>query len=419
MKWAPPWHAARFPDEGVNATMPSMIRTAFALPDRERWTGGYQYFVNLFRVIAGSGRARIRPVVFVDGSYPEDALQPLHEGIADVVRCPRTGSNRWRSQLTGTVLTGIDRNALSQYRKHDIQAVFESATWHGWRFPLPVIAWLPDFQHRRLPGMFARRAWLQREVGFRAQIAAASAVMLSSESARQDCEALYPASIGKTSVIPFAVEPSEQANTVSEEDIRVRYGISGPYFYLPNQFWRHKNHAVLIRALRMLRDQGVPAMVVASGASVDPRHPQLFETLVEQVKELGLGEAFRFLRLIPRADVYALMRGSIAVVNPSLFEGWSTTVEEAKAIGVPLVLSDIPVHREQTAGAAEYFDPLSPGDAAAALARAIDAAGRPVGVPACQDFRAANRERLEAYARRIEDLIERVAGSALRSGASA
>ncbi len=410
---------ARFRDASVNATIPAMIRTAFALPDRERWTGGYQYFVNLFRVIARYGRERVRPVVFVAEDYSEDALQPLREGIADIVRCVPAGSNRWRSRLAGTVLTGIDRNALLLYREHDIQVVFESATWHGWRFPLPVIAWLPDFQHRRLPGMFARRAWLQRELGFRAQIAAASAIMLSSESARDDCEELYPASAGRTSVIPFAVEPDDQAYMVSEDDVRARYAISGPYFYLPNQFWRHKNHAVLIEALRILRSRGASVMVVASGASVDPRHPHLLESLVEQVKELGLGEAFRFLRLIPRTDVYALMRGSIAVVNPSLFEGWSTTVEEAKAIGVPLVLSDIAVHREQTNGAAEYFDPLSPADAAAALSRAIDAAGKSAAIPTCSEARAANLERLESYARRVEDLIERFAGSAPRSGSSA
>lgn len=36
-------------------------------------------------------------------------------------------------------------------------------------------------------------------------------------------------------------------------------------------------------------------------------------------------------------------------VNPSFYEGWSTTVEEAKSIGVPLLLSDIPVHREHGA----------------------------------------------------------------------
>jgi glycosyltransferase involved in cell wall biosynthesis len=51
----------------------------------------------------------------------------------------------------------------------------------------------------------------------------------------------------------------------------------------------------------------------------------------------------------------------MALINPSRFEGWSTTVEEAKSFGVPLILSDIDVHREQTGGAARYFGIDDPG----------------------------------------------------------
>jgi glycosyltransferase involved in cell wall biosynthesis len=59
--------------------------------------------------------------------------------------------------------------------------------------------------------------------------------------------------------------------------------------------------------------------------------------------------------MIPLAHVYALLRSAVALINPSKFEGWSTTVEEAKSFGVPMVLSDIDVHFEQTNGQARYF----------------------------------------------------------------
>jgi glycosyltransferase involved in cell wall biosynthesis len=77
------------------------------------------------------------------------------------------------------------------------------------------------------------------------------------------------------------------------------------------------------------------------------------------------------------------MRASMALLNPSLFEGWSTPVEEARSLGVPLVLSDLDVHREQAGDRAVYFDrhsapsladglqqvqPLSDEDKAARLA---------------------------------------------------
>jgi hypothetical protein len=51
---------------------------------------------------------------------------------------------------------------------------------------------------------------------------------------------------------------------------------------------------------------------------------------------------------------------SIAIINPSYFEGWSTTVEEAKILDLKILLSDISVHREQNPEKAEYFSPDDP-----------------------------------------------------------
>ena len=62
--------------------------------------------------------------------------------------------------------------------------------------------------------------------------------------------------------------------------------------------------------------------------------------------------------MIPSAHISILMMECSALINPSTFEGWSTTVEEAKAIGVPMVLSRIRVHEEQTNNAI-FFDPQS------------------------------------------------------------
>ena len=95
--------------------------------------------------------------------------------------------------------------------------------------------------------------------------------------------------------------------------------------------------------------------VAASGSTYDPREPDYFSALMSEVKARGLDASFRHLGMIPIEHVYALLRTSLALINPSRCEGWSTTVEEAKSFGVPMILSDIDVHREQTRGAARYF----------------------------------------------------------------
>ena len=85
------------------------------------------------------------------------------------------------------------------------------------------------------------------------------------------------------------------------------------------------------------------------------------------VQEAGLTAEFLMPGMLPYDDLMPLMQASIALLNPSLFEGWSTTVEEARAAGVPMILSDLAVHREQAGNQATYFDRYS----AEALARSL------------------------------------------------
>ena len=141
----------------------------------------------------------------------------------------------------------------------------------------------------------------------------------------------------------FAVQLDEAILAIDPEEVRSRHGLPENYIYLPNQFWKHKNHRIVIEALALFQNSRV--VVASTGHGVDPRHPALYEELRSLVNLKGLQEQFRFIGMVPYLEVIALMRGATAVLNPSLFEGWSTTVEEARALGVPLILSDIAVHR--------------------------------------------------------------------------
>lgn len=78
-----------------------------------------------------------------------------------------------------------------------------------------------------------------------------------------------------------------------------------------------------------------------------------------------------FLGLIPYQDVAALMQGAVAMINPSLFEGWSTTVEEAKSLGKRIILSNIPVHMEQNPERGLFFEPHNPEALADAISHTL------------------------------------------------
>jgi glycosyltransferase involved in cell wall biosynthesis len=75
-----------------------------------------------------------------------------------------------------------------------------------------------------------------------------------------------------------------------------------------------------------------------------------------------------FLGLIPRNHVFSLIRQSVCVLNPSLFEGFGLGTDEARSLGKQLLLSDIDAHREQNPPRAVFFNPRDHQELATAMA---------------------------------------------------
>ncbi len=330
-------------------------RVAFTYISRKRWAGGYNYQLNLFAALARYCPGEILPVLFVGNDEATDDLMPFSR-ISGVEIVQSEAFDRRRAGLIAALMTGIDRGALEAFTAERIDVVFENARFFGWRLPISAMAWFPDFQHLKLPGLFSPFARWRREAGFRVQIASGRNILLSSESALADFRAAYPRASNKVAVARFATEPSPALLAADAAAVVAENGLPRKFFYLPNQFWRHKNHPVVIEALSLLRKRGLDVVVAASGSAEEPRKSGYFSELMREVAARGLERQFRYLGLIPLEHVYALLRSSMALINPSRFEGWSTTVEEAKSFGVPMILSAIPVHREQAGAGARYFD---------------------------------------------------------------
>lgn len=346
-----------------------MIRVAFTLIGGKNWTGGYNYLLNLVRALREHAADRIQPVLFFGTDIDENEAEPFRQITGtDVIHSDVFNASRKQKRLLIALITGNDPAAGRVFQLHGIDVVFENAQFYGWRFPIPAVAWIPDFQHRHLSHLFDFKAYWQREVGFRAQILGGRRIMLSSEDARRDCEKFYPSARNRTSVVHFALPACATVDMPSARAVADGYELPETFFFLPNQFWAHKNHVCVIEALRLLKARGKNCVVAASGKQADARDPLHFPRVRDLIKSAGLEKNFRLLGLIPHEHIPALMRCGAALINPSRFEGWSTTVEEAKAMGTPMILSDLKVHREQS-DTAIFFDPSSPTELASILER--------------------------------------------------
>ena len=301
-----------------------------------------------------------------------------------------------------------ETNVLGEHlRRHGVGALFDGQA-HGADLDVPLVAWIPDLQHLRLPQYFDADELRWRDALFGGIIRYASRIVVSSEDVLGDLGWFAPEAVARTRVLSFVAQvPDDVYDEESRCAVR-KYHLPQRYFFLPNQFWKHKNHPLVLEALSRLRSVAPGIHVACTGTPHDYRHPDHFGRLLAQIAELGLAGAVTLLGSVPHLDVLRLMRHSVAVLQPSLFEGWSTTVEESKSLGKGLILSDLAVHREQEPPRALYFDPTSPAALAERMLEAWEhwAPGPTADLEA--EARALLPERTRAFGRRTVAVLDEV-----------
>ncbi len=223
-----------------------------------------------------------------------------------------------------------------------------------------TIAWIADYQHKHYPDFFGADDLAYRDKLFSFLTCMADRVVCSSETVKSDLEKFYPLAKDRSFVLRFTVQPPSKALAGDIDKTLQKYSIQQPYAYLPYQFWSHKNHQVVFHAWEKLRDRGQHFTLICSGAKMDSRDPEHFRSLEAYLAKHQLDDSIRILGIVDRYDQWQLYRGAKLVLQPSLFEGWSTSVEEARSLGKTVVLSDIPVHREQLGDRGHFFPPLDP-----------------------------------------------------------
>jgi glycosyltransferase involved in cell wall biosynthesis len=214
----------------------------------------------------------------------------------------------------------------------------------------PAIPWIPDFQHHYLPQLFSEADITKRNRIFQKIADSSPMVLFTSNDAKKDFLQFYPSSTAKALVLPFPVFPKEEWYTGDPYQIQEKYKVPDNFILCSNQFWMHKNHAVLFKALAILKNRGQDVHLVCTGSTLDYRDPNYFSKLQEYIQALNIKDQVHILGLIPRHDQIQLIRRSLFVVQPSLFEGLSLIIQECQLLGKPILLSDLPIHEEEHYG---------------------------------------------------------------------
>ncbi len=247
----------------------------------------------------------------------------------------------------------------------------------GRSFKVPWIGYILDFQHVHLPHLFSRWNRYYRRYTYNTLLREARTILVNARAVEADARRLYPGSGAVIAALPFAPSLRKEWLTVDVEGARRKYGVPERYFIICNQFWVHKDHKTAFRAfasaLRDLPNTDRPLALVCTGSMDDYRAPYHMGELRALLKDLGITDHVLLLGHIAKEEQIALLRGAIAVVQPTLFEGGpgGGALYDAVALGVPSIVSDIPVNREIDDAFVHYFAPQQPEELARQMLEAL------------------------------------------------
>jgi len=240
------------------------------------------------------------------------------------------------------------------------------------RVNLPYIATIWDIQHRLqpwFPEVGSLKEWQGREKYNSWFIQRAAFIIVPNKTSQEEITFFYRIPTDRFLLLPhptpkICLQTPQQVNEVLQ-----KYGLLKNRFLLyPAQFWPHKNHVNLLKALVILREKNylsIPLVLVGS----DKGNLAYIKKCVD---ELGLEQFVRILGFIPRDDLIGLYQSSFALTFLSLFGPENIPPLEAFQCECPVIASNVAGSKEQLGDAALLVDGTKPDEIAQAIIRLID-----------------------------------------------
>lgn len=317
------------------------------------WVGGLYYIKNIAFVLSQNKKILKKHKIYI--LVPKD-LAFIFNGLSHSIRIKTIWSPFVKFDKYYRVIFSI---------VHSIGIIFPCSSKIHPRLDIQGISWIPDFQHNRLTDMFQedeRNIRIQRSNNI---IRNSNPLVLSSNDCKNDAQQYY-GRIEKIYVVPFVSAIQEELKKIDnhyENCVLQKHNLQGKkYVYIANQFWKHKNHIVVLEAIRELISGRIDINLefVFTGKLREPRFPEYIKMIRLYFEDIDLQSHIKNLGFLERNEQIVIMKNAEFVIQPSLFEGWGTVVEDAKVLDKTILLSDIPVHQEQKNEKCILFDPHDP-----------------------------------------------------------
>ncbi|NJN91803.1 MAG: glycosyltransferase family 4 protein [Leptolyngbyaceae cyanobacterium SL_5_14] len=209
-----------------------------------------------------------------------------------------------------------------------------------------------DLTPLRFPQFSAALKWLYRYYVPQV-LRAAKHIICDSEATANDIVTLYGISAGKITPVLLAHDASK---------FRPLALATKNYFLILGRHAPYKNLSGAIAAFAQLPERDCYELWIAG-----PYDPRYTPELEAQVRETRLTEQVKFLRYVPYSELPTLLNQAIALVFPSLWEGFGLPALEAMACGTPVIASNLSSLPEVTGSAAWLVNPYNIDEMTAAM----------------------------------------------------
>lgn len=334
---------------------PGVLITAF---ENEGWIGGVYYIKNVAFQLSLNENITNKYQLYI---YVSKENAGLFEGISDKIKIV----HKFKKSNT------LDKIKESRFLKGlNIKYVFPSTGSLNGLFGIKNISWIPDFQHNRLSGMFSKEELRNRTMNFKKIALSRYSLILSSNDCLNDFQNFYSKKKKNVYVMPFVSYIEKEILSLNESfeaQVLEKFGLVGKkYACISNQFWQHKNHMVVFKAIEefVKTNPDDDFLFAFTGKMEDYREPEYIQNLLTIAQKDEIKKRIIILGFVERTEQLSVMKNAEFIIQPSLFEGWGTVVEDSKVLDKTILLSDIPVHREQKNDKCIMFDPYNAQDLA-------------------------------------------------------
>jgi len=203
----------------------------------------------------------------------------------------------------------------------------------------------------------------------------AKAVVTISEFSKAEIAKLYRIPLEKITVIHPGINTNLYHSKISltkQNQVAKKLGITNSYLVYIGTLQPRKNLSKLIDGFNLLIKQNTGRTknlkLVICG-----KKGWLYDQIFQQVKDLKLEKRVIFTGFLPDEILPGLLKGSVAYILPSLYEGFGLPVVEAQSVGTPVVVSNLSSLPEVTGSSGIFIDePNSASSIETALAKAVN-----------------------------------------------